>query len=235
MVEITLWYTIGAAGMVLGTIMLAYGLRLLPGDRRRPFLLVVSVPAIAAVAYALLALEIGWMTGVDGDPVFLPRYVDWLLTTPIHVAFLSLLVGAPRSLLVRAAGLQAATIGFGLAGAYAAAPLNYAAFALGALTFAGVVYYLHRDLDRLADDRSDHVASLYRKLRSFVVVLWLVYPVIWLLAPAGTGVMDAETTALVVSYIDVVAKVGFGLIALNDYVNLAELDVAGEEELSTAD
>jgi sensory rhodopsin len=235
MVEITLWYTIGAAGMALGTIMLAYGLRLLPGERRRPFLLVVSVPAIAAVAYALLTLEIGWLTGADGTSVFLPRYVDWMVTTPIHVAFMALLVGASRSLIARVAGLQALTIAFGLAGAYLSAPLSYGAFALGALTFAGVVYYFYRDLDGLAGQQSDHVASLFRKLRSFVVVLWLIYPVIWLLAPAGVGLMDAETTALVVSYIDVVAKVGFGLIALNDYVNLAELDVTTDEEFAAAD
>ena len=49
----------------------------------------------------------------------------------------------------------------------------------------------------------------------------LVYPVIWLLGSAGLGIMDLETGALVVTYIDVVSKVGFGLIAINDFVSMA--------------
>ena len=71
---------------------------------------------------------------------------------------------------------------------------------------------------------SDHML-VYRKLRAFLVVLWLVYPVIWLVGPNAVGVMDVETTALVVSYIDIVSKVGFGLIALNGYVAAMDRDL----------
>ena len=71
---------------------------------------------------------------------------------------------------------------------------------------------------------SDHML-VYRKLRAFLVVLWLVYPVIWLVGPNAVGVMDVETTALVVSYIDIVSKVGFGLIALNGYVAATDRDL----------
>ena len=74
---------------------------------------------------------------------------------------------------------------------------------------------------RLVADRSPGVEALFRKLRSFVVVLWLVHPVIRVLGPVGVGTMDAETTPLVVAYIDIVSKVGFGLIAVNDCVKMA--------------
>jgi len=224
MVDITTWFTLGTLGMVLGTGMLAYGLLLVPDEKRRPFLLVVAVPGIAAVAYGLMALGIGGLTTTRETTVFVPRYVDWAVTTPIHVAFIGLLVGASTGLLARVATLQALTIVLGFVGATLAAPLNWVFYLMGTVTFSGVVYYFYRDFEALADEQSDGIAGLFRKLRSFVVVLWLIYPVIWFVAPAGVGLMDGETTALVVSYIDVVAKVGFGLIALNDYVNLAELD-----------
>ena len=48
------------------------------------------------------------------------------------------------------------------------------------------------------------------------------------LGPAGVGTMDAETTSLVVAYIDIVSKVGFGLIAVNDCVKMAA--VRGERD-----
>ena len=223
---ITTWFTLGALGMVAGTGLLAYGLTLVPEEKRRPFVLVVAVPAIAAVAYALMAAGIGGLATARDTTVFAPRYVDWLLTTPIHVVFIGLLVGASTGILARAATLQALTIVFGFVGATLATPLNWAFYFLGTVAFGGVVYYFYRDFEALSADCSDGIAALFRKLRSFVVVLWLVYPVIWLLGQPGIGIMDLETTALVVSYIDVVSKVGFGLIALNDYVNLAELDTA---------
>lgn len=246
MVNISLWFTIGTLGMLAGTAMLAYGLFLLPDDRRRLFSLAVSVPAIAAVAYALMALGVGGMATAKGTTVYVPRYVDWLLTTPIHVAFIALLVGASTRTVSRLVVLQALTIVFGFVGATLAAPLNWLLYLGGSACFAGVVYTFYVDLDALAADRSDGVASLFEKLRSFVVVLWLVYPVIWLVAPAGLGVMDLETAALVVSYIDVVSKVGFGLIAINDFAQMAavrdgvadegtEGALSGSEGATTAD
>jgi len=58
------------------------------------------------------------------------------------------------------------------------------------------------------------------------------YPVIWIAGPNATGLMDVETTALVVAYIDIVSKVGLGLIALNGYTVAAS---AVADRTSTAD
>jgi len=218
--EIVTWFILGTIGMVVGTGMLAYGLTLLPTEKRRPFLLLIGVTGIAAVAYALMALDLGAITSADGATVYIPRYVDWLLTTPMHIAFIALLAGAGRSLTYRLLGLQALTIVVGFAGAIVGAPLNWLLFAVGGAVFGVVVYYMYSTLDALADQRTDATASLFRKLRSFVVVLWLIYPIIWLTGQPGLGMMDTETAALVTTYIDVVSKVGFGLIALNDYVNM---------------
>jgi len=223
MVDISLWFTLGTVGMVVGTAMLAYGLVLVPKDKRRLLAWMVAVPAIATVAYGLMAMGIGGLRTPGGAVVFVPRYVDWLLTTPIHVAVVALVVGAARSVLARLVTLQTLTIVFGFLGTLVAAPLHWLLFALGAVCFAGVVYTFYGDLEATAVAAPDETEALFRKLRAFVVVLWLVYPVIWVAAPTGVGLMDGETTALVVTYIDVSAKVGFGLIAINDYVKTAAL------------
>jgi len=234
-IDITLWFTLGTIAMALGSGGLAYGFVTLSSDRHREYADVVVVTLIATVAYGLMALGIGEITTATGAAVFVPRYVDWLLTTPLHVVFIALIAGAGRRLIAKAASLQAATIVLGFLGALFGTPLKELFFLAGSLAFVGVVYLLVVEAENDAQDRDDVTAGLYRKLRNFVIVLWLVYPVIWLLAPTGYGFMDNETASLVITYIDVVAKVGFGLMALNGLQTLESFDVADRTGYASTD
>jgi sensory rhodopsin len=216
--SITLWYALGTVGMALGTILLAYGWRYVPAEAWRPYATLVAVPGIAVVAYALMAAGIGGVPSAVGGTVFLPRYADWLLTTPLHIVFLGLFAGAARRHTTRAAGFQAVTIVLGAAAALVAGPLKWLLFLAGVAAFGAVVYVTYVQFDAAARERGGTTFSRYRRLRAFLVVLWSVYPIIWLVGPNAAGLMDVETTALVVAYIDVVSKIGLGLIALNGYV-----------------
>lgn len=232
---ITTWFALGAAGMALGTLVLAWGYTQLAEEHRFAFLDLIAVTGIATVAYGLMALDVGAVTSARGATLYVPRYVDWLLTTPLHVLYLGWLAGADRRTAGILATLQAATIVFGFAGGLVATPLSFLLFGVGALLFAGVVGLLFREVAVAARRQNDQRLALYRTLRNFVIVLWLVYPVIWLLGGTGFGVMDTETTSLVVSYIDVVAKVGFGLIAFSGLQDIAFLQAdAAEVEASGA-
>jgi len=232
---ITIWFTLGLLGELLGTGVLAYGYTLVPEATRKRYLLLVSIPGIAIVAYILLTLGVGAIQ-TDGHTVYLVRYIDWLLTTPINVLYLALLAQTSRQNVYKLVGLQALTIVFGFAGAVAATPLSYLLFALGAACFAGVVSLLYGEI---ADDAtatlSDLESSLYRTLRNFVVVLWSVYPVVWLLGQAGIGLMDVETASLVIVYLDVVTKVGFGVIALYAWTNIETVTPVRAFDAVTAD
>ena len=226
MSTITTWFTLGLLGELLGTALLAYGYRLVPEATRKRYLLLIAIPGIAIVAYLLLVLDVGAIDG-GGHTVYVVRYVDWLLTTPINVLYLALLAQASRETTGKLVGLQALTIVFGFAGAVTSGAIAYALFALGAAAFAGVVYLLYNDVaDAAVASLSDVEVSLYRTLRNFVVVLWSVYPVVWLLGAAGVGLMDVETASLVIVYLDVVTKVGFGVIALHAWLTIDSVTAA---------
>lgn len=233
MIDITTWFTLGLLGMTLGTAVLAYGFRLVPEALHRRYALLVSIPGIAILGYLAMALGYG-AVDAGGHVVYVPRYVDWLLTTPLNILFLGLLAGAARSTLWRMIGLQALTIVAGFVAALVAAPWSFLLYLVGSAAFAGVIYLLYTSVDDAAKATlSESGAGLYETLRNFVVVLWLIYPAIWLLEPSGFGLMDVETTTLVVAYLDVVTKVGFGLIALHGHVVI--LDADAYEELAGRD
>ncbi|EMA21200.1 sensory rhodopsin II [Haloarcula amylolytica] len=234
MATITTWFTLGLLGELLGTAVLAYGYTLVPEEMRKRYLLLIAIPGIAIVAYALMALGFGSIQS-GGHTVYVIRYIDWLLTTPLNVWFLALLAGASREDTVKLVVLQALTIVFGFAGAVTPSPISYALFAVGAALFGGVIYLLYRNIAAAAKSTlSDIEISLYRTLRNFVVVLWMVYPVVWLLGAAGVGLMDVETATLVIVYLDVVTKVGFGVIALLAMMDLGSVGETAEEPTAVA-
>jgi sensory rhodopsin len=223
MASISLWFTLGTGGMALGTLLLAVGLRYVPRSDWRRYSILIAVPGIAVVAYAVMALDIGAVDTAVGSTVYIPRYVDWLLTTPLHIIYLGLFAGAARAVIAKATVLQALTIVLGLVAAMVGTPLKWLLYVAGLFAFVGVVYYTYVDYDEAAQAQGDNTAALYSKLRAFLVVLWLVYPLIWITGPNAIGLMDVETTALVVAYIDIVSKVGLGLIALNGHLALTDV------------
>ncbi|MEF8758055.1 MAG: bacteriorhodopsin [Halobacteriales archaeon] len=97
---------------------------------------------------------------------------------------------------------------------------------------------LYRALDRFETDveeatgdaaaeRPALVRSLFRKLRNLAVVVWSFYPVGWLAGPYEFGVVDTASEELLITHMDLIAKVAFGFIAFNSrraFERLPELD-----------
>lgn len=222
MVEITtgLWLALGFAGMALGTLPPLWQGVVDPRNRLH-YAVLAGITGIAAVAYLGMSLGVGTVT-VDGRPLYGLRYADWLATTLLLVGYLWLLTGASRAALTRVLVLDALVIGLGVAAVVLPTPVRFAAFGFGALAFLGLAYDLVRALPRAASFGSDRRAATFEKLRNVTVVLWTLYPVVWLLGPAGVGLLQPSTEVLVFVYLDVVAKGGFVLIAVNGLAGAAE-------------
>src|SRR6056297_2813792 len=116
MATLSTWFSFGAVGMAVGTLALAYGFTLVDEDDRRRYSILVAVPLIAVGAYGLMALGISSISTQSGESVYVLRYIDWLLTTPLHVLYLGLLAGAAMGAIYRSIGLMALTIVLGFAG-----------------------------------------------------------------------------------------------------------------------
>jgi sensory rhodopsin len=225
-IEITTLFLLGAIGMLAGTIAFAWGGRNAASGERRYYLTLISISGIAAVAYAIMALGIGWLT-VGERTVFIPRYIDWILTTPLIVLFLGLLAGIDRRGYVISITLNTVVMVTGFVAATMTGVSRFALFGVGGLTFVGLVYYLFGPMTRRASARADGIERLYVRLRNLTAVLWSVYPLIWILAPSGLNLLTMTIDVALITYLDLVTKVGFGLIALDAGATLhAEFDTS---------
>lgn len=214
MIEPTTVFWLGAVGMGVGTAAFAWGGRSAANAHRRYYAILGSISLIAMVAYATMAMKIGWID-VGGRMVFAPRYIDWILTTPLLLLFLGLLAGSSRRELGFVIGANTVVMGLGFAAALLAGTGRFVLFGVASVAYVGVLYALLGPMTARANARGAGIRSLFTSLRNLTVVLWTVYPLVWLLGQAGFALLTLSVDVMLLTYLDLLTKVGFGLIALN--------------------
>ncbi|SEW25343.1 bacteriorhodopsin [Halobacterium jilantaiense] len=205
---LTTWFWVGAVGMVVGTVLPLRDMIRYPSHRRYDLVL-AGITGLAAIAYAAMGLGFTETTVAD-HTIFVARYIDWLVTTPLIVAYLAMLARPARRTYVWLLVADIFVIAAGIGAAFTDGTLRWALFAAGALGYLVLAFGLLRVLPRsLGSNPDPRVHSLFVTLRNITVVLWTLYPVVWLLGPAGFGLLQYEMYTIVVVYLDFISKVGF--------------------------
>ena len=234
------WAAVGAVALALGTLpSVYYALR--DPKNRKYYGVLAAITGIAAVAYTLTSLGIGTIS-VNGATFYTSRYVDWLLTTPLLILYLTMLCKPGKQLYALLLGLDVALIGLGIVAIFTEGVLSLTLFGLGGAAYAGLAYLLVTELPSRASFASERVGTVFAKLRNVTVVLWTMYPVVWLLAPVGFGLLQPGVEMMVVVYLDIITKVAFAILALmgqdalNDITDRSlRLDTEKEESTTAAD
>jgi sensory rhodopsin len=209
-------YGLGTVGMVAGTVAFLWNLKSADARDRLFYVLLSAISGIASVAYVAMTLGYGWVVVADGSRVvFVPRYLDWILTTPLLLAFLGLLAGCDRQSISKLVGVNTVVMVLGTAAALQSGPVSYGLFVVAGAAYAILLRLLLGSVSEQARQQDPAVNSLFRSLRNLTAVLWSVYPIVWLLGPPGLAVLTTTVDVMLVVYLDLLTKVGFGLIALN--------------------
>lgn len=216
--ELILW--LGTAGMAAGAVIIAAIGFSLPNHERHHVTASFFVCAIAACAYLAMATGSGvWM--VDDQPVYYARYIDWLVTTPLLLLGLLTVGLAPLT-----GGGEAARTRNGLIGWVLGADVLMIAtglvaslrgesgdrwiwYVISCVFFLLVLWGLFGPVKQHLEQK---MTPLYTKLLGILTVLWFIYPVLWVLGTEGTGAIGLTGEILVFAIIDVLAKVGFGIV-----------------------
>jgi len=211
-------------------------------QRQEFYIVTIFITAIAFVNYLAMALGFGLTTvtiGGEDLPIYWARYTDWFFTTPLLLLDLGLLAGATRNELSSLVGLDMLMIA---TGAVATLSAGAGALTVGARRFVwwGVstglllvlLYMLYGTLDDRVSELGSDVRSTFETLRTLIVVIWLVYPVWWLVGTEGLNIVgiNIETAGFMV--LDLTAKVGFGYILLS---SRKALDAVSTSSPSTAE
>ncbi len=244
-VPIQPWLWIGTAGMFLGMLyFISRGMGEQNERKQEFFIVTIFITAIAFVNYLAMALGFGVtevMVNGQALDIYWARYTDWFFTTPLLLLDLGLLAGATRNELTTLVGLDAAMIGTGALATLTGDWAGGLSTGLQRLIWWGVstallvvlLYFLFGSLTSKAQQIGGSLQSKFTTLRNLIVVVWLVYPVWWLIGTEGLGAvgLGVETAGFMV--LDLVAKVGFGVILLSSREVLDQ--AASARETAAAD
>lgn len=215
--DTTVWAWLGLLAMGAGTVPPLWNWATRSSasgeSHARYYATLAGVTGVAALAYLAMALGLGSVATPGGDlPV--ARYLDWLITTPLLLLYLGLLARPSRRVLAGLIAVDVVIIAGGIAAVVTAGTRSWALFGLAAAAYVALVYGLLVTLPRSASAERDRVRAVFGTLRNITVVLWTLYPVVWVLAPTGLGLLTSSTEMLVFVYLDVVSKVGFVVVAV---------------------
>ncbi|KAF8524560.1 hypothetical protein BU17DRAFT_63127 [Hysterangium stoloniferum] len=218
----TLW--IGFVIFLVATILMM-GMAVRHDRRHRTFhLITMVITLVATLSYYAMAIGSGAVYVSLGlfriheqetmflRQVFWARHVDWAITTPLILLDLALLAGLPWLDIVC---LLVADEAWVLSGMFSVLHPGRSAGKWGWYLFSWLflLYVMYKLLGhgrRCAKLQQSSTSSLYTQLAIYTTVLWVMYPIFSGLGEAS-GVIPANGETVILTILDVLTKVGFGL------------------------
>jgi bacteriorhodopsin len=212
--------------MTIGALTFALMSRRPRGVPGYEYLIAFAIPVWSGAAYLAMTFGQG-KTEAFGQTAHWARYVDWVVTTPLLLLALAFTAlhetkdkGRHATLV---AGLLAADVFMILTGLVADLspyPLRYLWYALGCAALLVILAVVWGPLRRVAESSSPGLGRVYRRVAGLLAVLWIGYPLFWIIGPSGLRLIEQSTeTALFVVW-PIMSKVGWSLV---DLVSLRSL------------
>ena len=196
------------------------------------------VPFIAATSYLAMTLGTGILSINGDETLFLARYVDWSITTPVLLTGLTLTAlhehhrhsGYVVSIII----LDALMIVAGLLAAISTVPaIRWIWYIWSCVAFLGVLYMIWGPLRRWSEEYGGRLNTIYKTNATFLTAVWVLYPVEFFLGPQGIRAFGTVGDAWAIVVLDITAKVVYGWMVVGRFKGLPV--EAGERDNTTDD
>ena len=207
-----IWLWVAFIGMVIGFVIL--GIRAISHRHREGMeFSMVSFFVCLWAACMYLSMALGHtITLAGGQEVYWGRYLDWIVTTPLLLLDLGILAGARPKLIGAVIGADIFMIVTGVIASLTTPPENFIWYVISCGAFVALLWALFSEYSATARRRDDKVSKLFSTMRNLLVVLWICYPIVWILGAQGITIIGTAWEAFFYAVLDVTAKVVFGLI-----------------------
>ncbi len=228
----TLWLVIGTLGFIAATVFFLFLMTRAPAGSRHFFIITAVITGVAAFFYLTMSTG-ATASNIEGRIFYWGRYIDWVITTPLLLLDLALLALASWrrnvNLIIALIVLDVFMI---LTGLQAGSSLTGFGkgfwFIVSTIAMIILLYLVYTRLFAEAASRGGAVQSTFRTLALLTIVLWSLYPVVWLLGTEGFNAVNSTVEVFLFLILDFLAKIGFGFLLLTNRQALS--DAAGGDQ-----
>jgi bacteriorhodopsin len=227
----TLWLTIGTLSFIAATVFFLFLMTRAPQGSRHFFVITAVITGVAAFFY--LTMTTGTTaTNIEGRIFYFGRYIDWVITTPLLLLDLALLALPNwRRNIGLIAGLIVLDVFMILTGLLAGQSTSEFArgfwFIISTIAMVVLLYLVYTQLFSSAQSQPGSVQGVFRTLALLTIVLWSLYPIVWLLGTEGFAVASSTVEVFLFLILDVLAKIGFGFLLLTNREALSQAGGGG--------
>jgi sensory rhodopsin len=157
---------------------------------------------ITTTSYAIMSIGIATSIAVNGESIYWSRWLFYLVACPLLVYDIAYLLGFSRDDYPKFALLTGLTMFNGFLASYLVSPFRWIFFLLSSFAFICLLYLIFQGKDN----------SAFKRLKSFVLVGWSLFPAVFLLAPTGFGILEASIVAMLYLLLDLITKLFFGIL-----------------------
>ncbi|MGB6229929.1 MAG: bacteriorhodopsin [Litorimonas sp.] len=221
------WYILYIAAMAAGALLFFAWSRNPKGVPKDEYWVAMVIPIWSGLAYLAMLTGQGVIQGPDGEPLYLARYLDWVVTTPLLLWALASTAHFhrphDRPLLAGLIVTDIIMILSGLMADLAIVPwVRWLWFAVGVSCLLIIINITWGRLRRDAYHDGAELGKAYDKVAAFLSVAWIGYPLIWALGPTGADVIGSELSIPLQVLLPIASKVGFSILDLHELRKIGE-------------
>ncbi len=176
------------------------------------------ITAVCALSYYAMWNGFGVVENDEQRIIFLSRYADRALTTPLIIAALAVLGKAPLASIVALLGCDLLMVGAGFVGVVLGTPHRFFWWGIEVAFFGILVYLLMQELRKATQQRGvDGEAGEALAMLTFITVAsWTIYPLLWLVGQEGAGVVSLNVEICFEMLADLTSKLVFGAVLVQN-------------------
>jgi sensory rhodopsin len=170
--------------------------------RKNMFSSHVFVSFFTAISYFVMALALATASAENGEPIYWTRWLFYIASCSILTLDIATIAKKPNVKKAEVAVFTALTMFCGFLASVIITVDRWWFFGLSTAAYIGMLYTLFKP----SNEGTSNISSIMW----FVLLTWSLFPVVWVLAPTGFGILAVDVEAILYLALDLVTKIGFG-------------------------
>ncbi|MFX1509894.1 MAG: bacteriorhodopsin [Promethearchaeota archaeon] len=164
----------------------------------------ILVAFVTTISYVVMALGFAMVTSSFGEPIYWSRWLFYMASCSLLTVSVTVILKQTRSVtLVKIPILTMLVMFCGFLAAFITGIERWWFFAFSSIAYVALLITLFRGMLR---------EGINSQLMWFIIISWSLFPLVFILAPTGFGLLTTLISVILYAALDVITKILYGLI-----------------------